>query len=71
MKAYRIAKWTDERGDNTVAGFVVSTTPHYAIESLFGSGTVLIPEGAAIYRPVGHNQPMEMVGTVPAPASPS
>lgn len=44
---YRIVRWTDEHGENTVAGHVVGPR---IIRSL-GYGLVQVPVGAVVFRP--------------------
>jgi hypothetical protein len=47
-KEYRVAKWTDEHGENHVAGLILSTEPLVLFSLKYGEVTV--PKGADLYR---------------------
>jgi len=56
------ARWSDERGANTVAGVVRSTRPLRLLSP--GSGLVTIPDHAAVYQPA--RPTMRYLGTARA-----
>lgn len=50
MSTQIIARWTDEKGDNTLSGIVLAVNPLKVI-STSGSGVITVPDGADIFRP--------------------
>lgn len=54
QRDYRTFRWTDEKGENTLAGVVVRELPdHWEVLSLSGYGIVRVPSHAQWTLPAG------------------
>lgn len=58
---YLVARWSDETGENTIAGVVKQCAP-LVVLSVGGYGLVQVPSGAELSVPVGKGQAPRRVG---------